>query len=71
VGSGAGGGAEALARRVAAKDAINLESEVMGFERRLIEAALTATADNQTEAARLLGISFRQMRYKVRQLGIR
>jgi two-component system response regulator AtoC len=63
-------GDEAL-RRMAAGEAIDLEREVTVLERRLVEAALERTDDNLTEAARLLGISFRQIRYKVRQLGLR
>ncbi|MBA3710109.1 MAG: sigma-54-dependent Fis family transcriptional regulator, partial [Planctomycetes bacterium] len=53
------------------RQAINLEKEVESFERALVEAALKVTNDNLTEAAALLGISFRQIRYKARQLGLR
>ncbi|HAT10587.1 MAG TPA: hypothetical protein DCS97_08345 [Planctomycetes bacterium] len=59
------------ARRLKAGETIDLEREVTALERRLIEAALERTKDNLTEAAQLLGISFRQIRYKVRQLGLR
>jgi len=58
-------------RRIKAGDPIDLEREVTQLERRLVEAALEASKDNLTEAAKLLGISFRQIRYKVRQLGLR
>ena len=51
--------------------AIELERAVTTYERRIVEAALEKTGDNLTEAAQLLGISFRQIRYKVRQLGLR
>ncbi len=60
-----------LKERIGTKDAIALEAAVADYERELIEAALNACDDNLTEAARLLGISFRQIRYKVRQLGLR
>lgn len=57
--------------KVAAKQPIDLDNELLRFERVLVEEALNATSDNLTEAATLLGISFRQIRYKVRQLGLR
>ncbi len=50
---------------------IDLEAEVMHYERELMEAALKKTDHNLTEAAKLLGISFRQIRYKARTLGLR
>ncbi len=73
----AGGGSHAasasaqLRLKVAAKQPIDLDSELLRFERALVEEALNASKDNLTEAAALLGISFRQIRYKVRQLGLR
>jgi two-component system response regulator PilR (NtrC family) len=39
-------------------------------ERGALAAALAQSNGNQTEAARLLGISFRTMRYKVKKFGI-
>lgn len=60
-----------LRQRVAARQSIDLEAELQRFERALVEEALNATRDNLTEASALLGISFRQIRYKVRQLGLR
>ncbi|MBN8526784.1 MAG: sigma-54-dependent Fis family transcriptional regulator [Planctomycetes bacterium] len=69
------GGSRALSdqavRQIKAGTPIDMEREVTAMERRLVEAALEATGDNLTEAAKLLGISFRQIRYKVRQLGLR
>ncbi len=58
-------------KRIRSGDGVDLEHEVTQLERRLVEAALEQTKDNLTDAAKLLGISFRQMRYKVRQLGLR
>ncbi|RCS57450.1 sigma-54-dependent transcriptional regulator [Parvibium lacunae] len=39
-------------------------------EREILLEALRLTADNRTAAAKLLGISFRQMRYRLQRLGI-
>jgi DNA-binding NtrC family response regulator len=50
---------------------VELERLLLDRERRLMETALNRTGDNLTEAAKLLGISFRQIRYRVRQLGLR
>ena len=40
------------------------------IERATIEKALTQTQQNKTAAAKLLGISFRALRYKLEKLGI-
>ena len=50
---------------------IDLTRELERIERELMEVALKKTDNNLTEAAVLLGLSFRQIRYKVRQLGLR
>lgn len=39
-------------------------------ERQIIRLALTHTRNNRTQAAQLLGISFRQLRYQIQKLGI-
>jgi two-component system response regulator PilR (NtrC family) len=41
------------------------------LEREAILAALARTGFNRTAAARLLGITFRQLRYRMQRLGIR
>jgi len=41
------------------------------IERRAIDAALVQTNGNRTAAAQRLGITFRQMRYRMQRLGIR
>jgi DNA-binding NtrC family response regulator len=64
-------GHDELLARIGAGEGIDLAASLETFERRLIEGALTASGDNLTEAAKLLGISFRQIRYRVRQLGLR
>ena len=40
------------------------------IERELILRALAQTGDNRTQAAHLLGITFRQLRYQIQRLGI-
>jgi len=49
----------------------DLEGELHRFEKALIGAAIEACDDNMTEAAKRLGLSFRQIRYKAKQLGLR
>ena len=50
---------------------IDLEAVCMQVERMLIKAALEAADYNMTDAAKKLGISFRQMRYKVKNHGLK
>ena len=52
-------------------EAIDLESVCMQMERDLVKAALEAADYNMTEAAKMLNISFRQMRYKVKIHGLK
>lgn len=40
------------------------------IERKILEQALAQTRYNRTQAAKLLGISFRSMRYRMERLGI-
>ncbi len=64
---------EAVQRAVAAIDAwfsqpdatIEMELLVDRFERGILESALRHSGGNKTEAARLLGMTFRSMRYKL------
>jgi two-component system response regulator PilR (NtrC family) len=51
-------------------EGLDLEREVESFERGIILRALDRTGGNRTEAARLLGITFRSMRYRLSKLGI-
>ena len=48
-------------------DGIELEHIVEDLERSLIEQSLAKTNGNKTEAAKLLGISFRSMRYRLKK----
>ncbi|MBC8071704.1 MAG: sigma-54-dependent Fis family transcriptional regulator [Deltaproteobacteria bacterium] len=49
---------------------IDLEQRVADLERKLINAALKKTGGVRKEAAKLLGVSFRSMRYRLEKLGI-
>ncbi len=48
----------------------SLDDAVADTERRYIRNALDAAGDNKTEAARLLGISVRQLHYKIKQYSL-
>ncbi|WP_059413491.1 sigma-54-dependent transcriptional regulator [Cupriavidus basilensis] len=50
---------------------IDLPGRLEALERDLILQALQQTGFNRTAAAPLLGLSFRQLRYRIQQLGIR
>lgn len=52
------------------EEGLDLEREVETFEGGLILAALERTNGNRTEAASVLGISFRSMSYRLSKLGI-
>ena len=47
-----------------------LESQVEDVQRQAIIEALEKTRYNKTAAAKLLGLSFRQLRYRIKKLGI-
>ena len=47
-----------------------LDEQINRFERQLILEALSKTGDNRTAAARLLGVTFRSLRYRIERLGI-
>ncbi len=49
----------------------NLDEVVEGLEREFISEALTETGGNATQAAKLLGISFRSIRYRMKKLGMK
>ncbi|MBQ9394125.1 MAG: sigma-54-dependent Fis family transcriptional regulator [Proteobacteria bacterium] len=58
------------AMNVKVDDGIELEGIVEELERKLIDQALEKTGGNKTEAAKLLGITFRSMRYRLKKYGI-
>jgi len=49
----------------------DLTAYLDGLERDAIRAALARTGHNRTAAAQLLGITFRQLRYRMQRLGLR
>jgi two-component system response regulator PilR (NtrC family) len=49
---------------------VNLPDHLDSVERRIILQALARTGFNRTQAAELLGISFRQLRYRMQRLAI-
>ncbi|MFO8152249.1 helix-turn-helix domain-containing protein, partial [Thioalkalivibrio sp.] len=51
-------------------DSVGLDDQLAEQERAALEAALARTGGNRTAAARLLGLSFRQLRYRLKKLGI-
>jgi two-component system response regulator PilR (NtrC family) len=66
-----------LTLRPAADDTIapmpatgNLGSQVEDVQRQAIVQALKKTRYNKTAAAKLLGLSLRQLRYRIEKLGI-
>ncbi len=63
-----GGGAEADFSTLFGTE--SLDDYLERIERRAIEQALARTNQNKTAAAKLLGISFRALRYKLEKLGI-
>jgi two-component system response regulator PilR (NtrC family) len=52
------------------EEGMDLERVVEDFERSLLIRALERTGGNRTEAARLLGVTFRSLRYRLSKLGI-
>jgi len=53
------------------KDDMTLDGLIEGIERQLISEALAETSGNATQAAKLLGISFRSIRYRLEKLGMK
>ena len=60
----------AVAAAVLPKNGIDIEQAVAEIERAYIRQALDRSNWNQTEAAKLLGLTFRSIRYKIQKLGI-
>lgn len=50
---------------------ISLDAQLEHIEKALVEEALAQTKNNATQAAKLLGISFRSMRYRMEKLGLK
>jgi len=51
-------------------DGIELDRALDNMERKLITRAMEITGGNRSRAARLLGISFRSLRYRLVKLGM-
>jgi len=51
-------------------ESVDLEARLADVERRYLERALTAANGNRTAAARLLGITFRSLRYRLVKFGM-
>ena len=49
---------------------MQLEEYLENIERRAILKALEQTDNNKTAAAKVLGITFRAMRYRLKKLGL-
>jgi two-component system response regulator PilR (NtrC family) len=49
----------------------SLEAYLDAKEREAVLAALARTRQNRTAAAQLLGITFRQLRYRMQRLGLK
>ena len=53
-----------------ARDGETLDDHVNRVEKQIILEALAKTGFNRTAAARLLGVTFRSLRYRIVRLGI-
>lgn len=62
-------GVDEVMQNVNVGDGVELEELVEVIERKLITQALEKTDGNKTEAAKLLGISFRSLRYRLKKYG--
>lgn len=51
-------------------DGVALEEYLEDIERRVIPKALEQTHNNKTAAAKVLGITFRAMRYRLKKPGL-
>ncbi|MEM7164497.1 MAG: sigma-54 dependent transcriptional regulator [Planctomycetota bacterium] len=67
----AAGGAELLDQYALETDGFMLDEVMEQIERRFLCSALEQTSGNLTQAAKMLGVSYRSIRYKVKKLGVR
>ena len=66
----AAGRSDSSVQALLSEQGVDLEERLNELERRYIMAALDRTDGNLTNAARLLKLSFRSLRYRVKKLGI-
>jgi len=59
-----------FSQEILAEDGVSLDAEMDRLERTMLLKALEKTGGNKTEAAKLLNISFRSMRYRLEKHGI-
>jgi two-component system response regulator PilR (NtrC family) len=52
------------------EEGVDLEARLAAVERRYLEKALSTSGGNRTQAARLLGITFRSLRYRLVKFGM-
>jgi len=62
---------QALSLQQLQENGINLDDALEGVEQRLLQQALDSSHGNITEAAKLLGVSFRSLRYRLRKPGVK
>ncbi len=62
--------AESTTEDASGRDGETLDDSMNRFERQIILEALAKAAFNRTAAARLLGVTFRSLRYRIERLGI-
>jgi two-component system response regulator PilR (NtrC family) len=67
---GSGPGAEAESASALPEAGLDLQAHLDAIERRLLERALERTGGVKTEAARLLSLTFRSLRYRLAKYGI-
>ncbi len=63
-------GASDCEQTLASPEGVSLEDYLGGIEKQAILNALDQTGQNKTAAAKLLGITFRAMRYRLKKLGL-
>lgn len=67
-GSESVGSGDGVGKLISFDESLGLEEQMALFESRLIRQALDRCQGNQTRAAQMLGISYRQFRYKIGKL---
>jgi two-component system response regulator PilR (NtrC family) len=63
--AGAGDLSSRVEKKTIPEEGVELDSVLSGMERHFLEKALERTSGNKTQAARLLGMSFRSFRYRL------